>query len=65
MNWPRLLEFQEVLRTVREHPPYQTCCIGNGMFSDNPTELAGFLIGDLSRPPQVASQSSVSVQCLS
>jgi hypothetical protein len=32
---PRLLEFQEVLRTVREHPPYQTCCVGNGMFSDN------------------------------
>ena len=32
---PRLLEFQEVLRTVREHPPYQTCCVGNGTFSDN------------------------------
>ena len=23
------------MRTVREHPPYQTCRVGNGMFSDN------------------------------
>src|SRR6478752_7209083 len=35
MNCPRLLEFKRVLRTVREHPPYQTCCVGNGTFSDN------------------------------
>jgi len=26
------------LRTVREHPPYQTCCVGNRMFSNNPPE---------------------------
>ena len=25
------------LRTVREHPPYQTCCVGNRIFLDNPS----------------------------
>jgi len=40
------------LRTVREHPPYQTCCVENGMFSDNPPQLSRLRVRNHPGPRQ-------------